>query len=93
MVRILRCSKCELLHDVGSTSLFIYLSHGPLKALASFTTDAQSVLSFAFRRHVCTVSSRKSLRRGADKSLAFPICSTTKRILLGWVKKVRTTKS
>jgi hypothetical protein len=24
--------------------------------------------------------------RGADKSLAFPICSTTKRIFLGWVK-------
>jgi hypothetical protein len=30
--------------------------------------------------------------RGADKSLAFPICSTTKRIFLGWVKEVRTTK-
>jgi hypothetical protein len=38
------------------------------------------------------------LRRGADKSLAFRIssfliCSTTKRIFLGWVKEVRTTKS
>jgi hypothetical protein len=32
------------------------------------------------------------IRRGADKSLAFPICSTTKRIFLGWVKEVRTTK-
>jgi hypothetical protein len=36
--------------------------------------------------------------RGADKSSAFPvsyfrICSTTKRLLLGWVKEVRTTKS
>jgi hypothetical protein len=36
--------------------------------------------------------------RGADKSLAFPIsyfpiCSTTKRIFLGWVKEVRTMKS
>jgi hypothetical protein len=36
--------------------------------------------------------------RGADKSLAFPIsyfpvCSTTKRIFLGWVKEVRTKKS
>jgi hypothetical protein len=36
--------------------------------------------------------------RGADESLAFPIlyfpiCSTTKRIFLGWVKEVRTTKS
>jgi hypothetical protein len=33
------------------------------------------------------------IRRGAGKSLAFPICSTTKRIFLGWVKEVRTTKS
>jgi hypothetical protein len=31
--------------------------------------------------------------RGADKSLAFPICRTTKIISLGWVKEVRTTKS
>jgi hypothetical protein len=30
--------------------------------------------------------------RGADKSSAFPICSTTKRIFLGWVKEVRTMK-
>jgi hypothetical protein len=30
--------------------------------------------------------------RGADKSLAFPICSTIKIIFLGWVKEVRTTK-
>jgi hypothetical protein len=39
-----------------------------------------------------------ALCRGADKSLAFtisyfPICITTKRIFLGWVKEVRTTKS
>jgi hypothetical protein len=33
------------------------------------------------------------LRRGADKSLTFPICSTTKRIFLGKDKEVRTTKS
>jgi hypothetical protein len=33
------------------------------------------------------------LRRDADKSLAFPICSTTKRFFLEWVKEVRTTKS
>jgi hypothetical protein len=33
------------------------------------------------------------IRKGADKSLAFPICSTTKRIFLGQVKEVRTTKS
>jgi hypothetical protein len=37
------------------------------------------------------------IRRGADKYLAFPIyyfpvCSTTKRIFLGWVKDVRTMK-
>jgi hypothetical protein len=40
----------------------------------------------------------KEIRRSADKSLAFliscfPICSITKRIFLGWVKEVRTTKS
>jgi hypothetical protein len=29
-----------------------------------------------------------SVRRGADKSLAFPICSTTERIFLGWGKEV-----
>jgi hypothetical protein len=33
------------------------------------------------------------LRRDADNSLASPICSTTTRIFLGWVKEVRTTKS
>jgi hypothetical protein len=38
------------------------------------------------------------IRRGADKSLVFPIsyfpiCSTTKRIFLGWLKEVRNTKS
>jgi hypothetical protein len=33
------------------------------------------------------------LRRDSDKSLAFPICSTTTRIFLGWVKEVRTTES
>jgi hypothetical protein len=43
-------------------------------------------------------SSVNGLRRAADKSLAFPIpcfpiCSTTKRIFLGWVEEVRTTKS
>jgi hypothetical protein len=34
-----------------------------------------------------------SVRRGVDKSLAFPVCSTIKKIFLGWVKEVRTTKS
>jgi hypothetical protein len=29
----------------------------------------------------------------ADKFLAFPLSNTTKRIFLGWVKEVRTTKS
>jgi hypothetical protein len=33
------------------------------------------------------------IRKGADKSLAFPICITTERIFLGWVKEVRTMKS
>jgi hypothetical protein len=41
---------------------------------------------------------KKQIRRCADNYLAFPIsyfpiCSTTKRIFLGWVKEVRTTKS
>jgi hypothetical protein len=29
----------------------------------------------------------------ADKSLAFHICSTTKRVSFGWVKEVGPTKS
>jgi hypothetical protein len=33
------------------------------------------------------------IHRGADTTLAFRICSTTKRIFLGWVKEVTTTKS
>jgi hypothetical protein len=33
------------------------------------------------------------IHSGVDKSLAFPICGTTKRIFLEWVKEVRTTKS
>jgi hypothetical protein len=36
---------------------------------------------------------RYDLRKAADKFLAFPICSITKRTFLGWVKEVRTTKS
>jgi hypothetical protein len=31
--------------------------------------------------------------RGAHKSLTFPICNTTKRMFLGWVKEVRTMRS
>jgi hypothetical protein len=34
-----------------------------------------------------------NIGRGADNSLAFLICSTTKRIFPGWVKEVRTAKS
>jgi hypothetical protein len=55
---------------------------------------------FADEANEC-VMIRLNLRKlcmGADKSLAFlissfPICSKTKRIFLGWVKEVRTTKS
>jgi hypothetical protein len=36
---------------------------------------------------------RQVVLRGAEKSLAFPICTTTERIFLGWVKEVRTTKT
>jgi hypothetical protein len=39
------------------------------------------------------LSGLNEVRGGADKILAFPICSTTKRIFLGWVKEVRTKKS
>jgi hypothetical protein len=34
-----------------------------------------------------------AVRRGADMSLAFPICCTAKRIFPGWVIEVRITKS
>jgi hypothetical protein len=49
-------------------------------------------------REIIAVHCENHIRRGADKSLAFsisyfPICSTTKRIFLGWVKEVRTTKT
>jgi hypothetical protein len=39
------------------------------------------------------LESEGTLSRDADKFLAFLICSTTKRIFLGWVKEVGTTKS
>jgi hypothetical protein len=39
------------------------------------------------------IGTQSKVRRVADKSLAFPICSTTKRIFVGWVKEVGTTKS
>jgi hypothetical protein len=63
---------------------------------------------FEFRLISCPIRSQSvyrlrypgsvGIRRGADKSLAFPISpfpisSKTKRIFLGWVKEVRTTKS
>jgi hypothetical protein len=53
-------------------------------------------ISERMRRSV--MRSVEAMRKSADKSLAFLIsyflvCSTTKRILLGWVKEVRTTKS
>jgi hypothetical protein len=43
----------------------------------------------------CLIIKEKYICRDADKSLAFPIsyfpiCSTTKRIFLGWVKEVTT---
>jgi hypothetical protein len=52
--------------------------------------DLSCLIILVFSRYV-------TVRRGADKSLAFsisyiPICSTTKTIFLGWVKEVRTTK-
>jgi hypothetical protein len=34
----------------------------------------------------------KIICKGADKSSAFPICSTIKRIFCGWVKEIKTMK-
>jgi hypothetical protein len=50
------------------------------------------------KRGVVYLLRAESHTYGADKSLAvpisnFPVCSTTKRIFLAWVKEVRTTKS
>jgi hypothetical protein len=57
-------------------------------------------LPHMYSRHIANEARGKFylIRRGADKSLAFPIfyfpiCSTTETIFLGWVKEVRTTKS
>jgi hypothetical protein len=51
-----------------------------------------------FKKNMAEEQDHLLLPRGADKSLAFsisyfPICSTTKRIFLRWVREVRTTKS
>jgi hypothetical protein len=46
-----------------------------------------------FMKYVVEMGSGALIRRDADKYLAFPICSTAKRIFLGWVKEVTTTKS
>jgi hypothetical protein len=50
------------------------------------------------KQHTMNILGGIEIRKGDDKSLAFRfsyflICSTTKRIFLGWVKEVRTTKS
>jgi hypothetical protein len=51
-------------------------------------------LIFVFPIYLCLeTSSIYPIYVGADKSLAFPICSTAKIISLGWVKEVRTKKS
>jgi hypothetical protein len=65
------------------------------------TKDSELNASRQYPNLICTLficdcsqwRSEAFLRRGADKSLVFPICSTAKRISLGWVKEVRTTKS
>jgi hypothetical protein len=46
----------------------------------------------------CRPAGFRKIPRGAGEILAlpisyFPICNTTKRTFLGWVKEVRTTKS
>jgi hypothetical protein len=51
----------------------------------------RDIISINYKNHMKLIYTR--IRRGSDKSLAFPIFSTTQILFLGWVKEVRTTKS
>jgi hypothetical protein len=71
---------------------------GDLRRLCDVEFNVYALLSYYFHWNsvVCVynfIGHRHEIHRGADKSLAFPVCNTTKRIFLGWVKEVRTTKS
>jgi hypothetical protein len=64
----------------------------------SYPKESVNRSQVEIKRKICDIRSWEKhlyldLRRSADKSSAFPICSTTKRIFLGWVKEVRTRKS
>jgi hypothetical protein len=74
------------------------------KTSTNLSKDNIEFLLFSRKRFILNIRYKtceiqiSQIRRGADKFMAFlisyfPICSTTKRIFLGWVKEVRTTKS
>jgi hypothetical protein len=82
------------LHNTVSSSNFIVVEAClPRRYLVMTTIPLFASKSLPSNCSVLHNIINVSVRRGADKSLAFPICSTTKRIFLGWVKEVRTTKS
>jgi hypothetical protein len=69
-----------------------------LRVLRFFLVNCHSTNRSTSINHLIYLSRKRRVCRGADKSLVFPIsyfpiCSTTRRIFLGWVKEVRTTKS
>jgi hypothetical protein len=74
----------------------IFISNAPKNIVPEEECQAER-----FCYHLClyiVTCMSVTIRRGADKSLAFPIsyfpiCSTTKRIFLGRVKEVRSMKS
>jgi hypothetical protein len=59
----------------------------------SFTSTFQSDTMMAASNRGRGLYKPRGKCRGTDKSLAFLIYTTTKRIFLGWVKEVRTMKS
>jgi hypothetical protein len=90
-------------HDRGSSPKFV----GGIEGKQEFQTWWPCPGRDSKNKHLQNINEGHSLqtnlfcqyiRRGADKSSVFPvsyfpICSTTKRIFLGWVKEVRTKKS
>jgi hypothetical protein len=96
-------SACFLLAACLASSLILKMEAVGLSetSIVSYATQPRILeFSLVFILVALRISEATNgkLRRTADKSLAFPIsyfpvCSTTKRIFLGWVKEVRTTKS
>jgi hypothetical protein len=75
----------EVLHRITGGKTFIPFGEKAQTELDPKTTRIRLTESAVTAPH-------GAIRRGAEKSLAFPICSATKRIFLGWIKEVRTTK-